>query len=169
MRPSYLSFFPSNNLCTCWTASAKLKIGWNSPWFQIPRKNLVEKRDNINDSRMCVVWAICPYSWRSHGIIKVGKELQDHRLQPVTIPQPRALNVMSSHLLNASRDEDPTTSLGSPFQCLTILSEKKILADAQSEPPWCSLRPFPLVTVTSSHLFFSKLSIPSSLSSSPQE
>jgi len=31
----------------------------------------------------------------------------------------------SIHFLNTSRDEDYTTSLGRPFQCLTTLSMKK--------------------------------------------
>jgi len=33
----------------------------------------------------------------------------------------------STHLFNTCRDGDSTTSLGSPFQFLTILSVKKLL------------------------------------------
>ena len=36
-----------------------------------------------------------------------------------------SLSALSTHLLNTSRDGDSTTSLGSLFQCLTILSVKK--------------------------------------------
>ncbi|KAJ7399438.1 hypothetical protein BTVI_115200 [Pitangus sulphuratus] len=63
------------------------------------------------------------------GIVYVGKNLQDHRVQPVTDPhlvnQTRALSAMSSHSLNTSRDGDSTTSLASLFQCLTMISLKK--------------------------------------------
>jgi len=36
-----------------------------------------------------------------------------------------SLSVISKHFFNISRDVDDTTSLGSPFQLLTILSENK--------------------------------------------
>ena len=36
-------------------------------------------------------------------------------------------SVTSPQFLNTSRDNDPTTSLGSPFQCITTPSKKKVL------------------------------------------
>ena len=36
-----------------------------------------------------------------------------------------SLSTASTHFLNTFRDGDSTTYLGSPFQCLIALSEKK--------------------------------------------
>jgi len=47
--------------------------------------------------------------------------------------------------LNTSRVGDSITSLGSPFQCLTTLSEKQYFLMSSLNLPWCSLKPFPLV------------------------
>jgi len=45
--------------------------------------------------------------------------------------------------MNTSRDDDCTASLGSPFQRLTSLSEKKNFLMYNLNLPWCNLRPFP--------------------------
>ena len=67
---------------------------------------------------------------------------------------------MSKCSLNTSRIGDSTTSLGSPFQCLTTLSEKKYFLTSSLNLPWCSLKPFPLVL---SLVTQEKRPIPSSL------
>ena len=62
-------------------------------------------------------------------IIQVGKDLSDPQVQPQPTqpcPLPTSLSATSPWFWNTSRDGDPTTSLGSPFQCLTALSEKKL-------------------------------------------
>ena len=50
----------------------------------------------------------------------------------------------SKHSLNTSRDGDSTTSLGSPFQCLTTLLEKKLSLKSNLNLPWHNLKTFPL-------------------------
>ena len=50
----------------------------------------------------------------------------------------------STWLLNASRDGDPTASLGSLFQCLITLSVKKFFLISSLNLPWRNLRQFPL-------------------------
>lgn len=47
----------------------------------------------------------------------------------------------STHLLNISTDGDSTTSLGSLFQCLIPLSEKKYILISDLNLPCCNLRP----------------------------
>ena len=56
-----------------------------------------------------------------------------------------SLNTTSKRNLNTTRVSDSTTSLGSPFQCLTTLSEMKFFLISSLNHPWCMLRPFPLV------------------------
>ena len=56
-----------------------------------------------------------------------------------------SLSTTSRRLLNTARDGDPTTSLGSPFQCLTTLSVKKSSLISNLNLPWHNLRPLPLV------------------------
>ena len=58
-----------------------------------------------------------------------------------------SLGTTSRHMcvLHTSRDGDSTTSLGSPFQCLITLLEKKFFLISNWNLPWCNLRPFPLV------------------------
>ena len=51
----------------------------------------------------------------------------------------------STQFLNATRDGDSTTSLGSPFQHLNTLSEKKFFLLSNLNLPLSNLRPFPLV------------------------
>ena len=63
-----------------------------------------------------------------------------------------SLNATSKHSLNTSRVSDSTTSLGSPFQCLTTLSEtfrEVAFPTAQSEPPVAQLEAIPSSPVTS--------------------
>jgi len=47
------------------------------------------------------------------------------------------------HFLNSSRNGDSITSLGSPFQYLTTLLEKKFFLISNLNLPYCNLRPFP--------------------------
>ena len=56
-----------------------------------------------------------------------------------------SLNTTSKRSLNTSRVGDSTTSLGSPFQYLTTLSEKQYFLTSSLNLPWRSLKPFPLV------------------------
>jgi len=68
--------------------------------------------------------------WCDHRIIKVGKDLSDHLVQPSTYHQyfpAMLLTVTSSHFLNTSRDGDPTISLGSLCQCPTAFLDKLFL------------------------------------------
>ena len=51
----------------------------------------------------------------------------------------------SKHFLNTFRDGDSTTSLGSLFQCLTTLLEKKCFLISSLKLPWCNSWPFLLV------------------------
>ena len=63
-----------------------------------------------------------------------------------TMPtKPCPLSATSPHFLNTSRDNDSSTSLGSPFQSLTTLSEKKFVLISYLELQWCNLRPLPLL------------------------
>jgi len=89
---------------------------------------------------------------QSHRITKVGKDTQDHPGQPAPHHQSfslnhMSLNTMSQCSLNASRVGDSTTSPGSPFQCLTTLSEQKYLLMASLNLPWRSLSPFLIITL----------------------
>jgi len=56
-----------------------------------------------------------------------------------------SLNTTSKRSLNTTRLCDSTTSLGSPLQCLTTLSEKQYFLTSSLYLPWRSLKPFPLV------------------------
>lgn len=47
--------------------------------------------------------------------------------------------------LKTYRDRDSTTSLGSPFQCLSTLSEKKFFLLSNPNLPWCNFRLVALV------------------------
>jgi len=51
-----------------------------------------------------------------------------------------SLSTTSKCFLNTSRDGDSTTSLGSPFQCLTALLEKNYFLVSNLNLPWCNLR-----------------------------
>jgi len=69
-----------------------------------------------------------------------------------------SLNTMSKHSLNTSRIGDSTTSLGSPFQCLTTLSEKYYFLTSSLNLPWHSLKPFLLVLrEVAKHYFFREI------------
>ena len=57
-----------------------------------------------------------------------------------------SLSATPTHLLNTSRDGDPTTSLGSLLQCLITLPANKIFPNIQSKPPLAQLE------AVSSHL-----------------
>jgi len=54
-------------------------------------------------------------------------------------------SVPSICFLNLSKEGDSTTSMGSPFHCLAILSEIKFFIILDLHLPWCNLRPFSLV------------------------
>ena len=56
-----------------------------------------------------------------------------------------SLSAISRCFLNTSRGGDSITFLGSLFQCLTALSEKKFLLKSDLNCPCCNLRPFPLI------------------------
>ena len=56
-----------------------------------------------------------------------------------------SLSTTSKWFLNTFRDGDSTTSVGSPFQCLTTLAVKKCFLISNLNLPWHNLRPFPLV------------------------
>ena len=58
-----------------------------------------------------------------------------------------SLNTTSKHSLNTSRVGDSTTSLGSPFQCLTTLSV--IFSIAQMESPLVQIKAIPFSRITS--------------------
>jgi len=62
-----------------------------------------------------------------------------------------SLSTTSKWFLNTSRVGDSTTSLRSPFQCLTALSVKKCFLISNLNLPWCNLRPFPLIL---SHIMY---------------
>ena len=52
------------------------------------------------------------------------------------------LNITSTCFLNTSRDGDSSTSLGSPFQCLTTLSKKDFFLISNLNFPWWNLSLF---------------------------
>lgn len=54
-----------------------------------------------------------------------------------------SLSTTSQYLLNISRDENSTTSMGSQYQCVTTLSMKKFLLTSNLSLHWCNVRPFP--------------------------
>jgi len=56
-----------------------------------------------------------------------------------------ALSNTSTHFLDISRDSVSTTSLGSLFQYLITLSEKKFFLISNLNLSWHNLSPFPLV------------------------
>ena len=51
--------------------------------------------------------------------------------------------------LNTSRNGDSATSLGSLFQCLTILSVKKVFPNSQAKPPLMQLEAIASHPITS--------------------
>jgi len=51
-----------------------------------------------------------------------------------------SLNAVFALLLNASRDGDSTTSLGSLFQCITTLLEKKSFLTPNLNLPWLNFQ-----------------------------
>ena len=55
-----------------------------------------------------------------------------------------SLSITSTLSLNTFRDSDPTTSLGSLFQCSTNPSEKECFLISNLNLPWCNLKPLPL-------------------------
>jgi len=59
--------------------------------------------------------------------------------------QTMSRSATSTRVVNPSRDGDPTTSLGSLFQCLTTLSVKTFFLISNLNLPRRSLRPLPLV------------------------
>jgi len=56
-----------------------------------------------------------------------------------------SLNETLTLSLNTSRDGDSTTSLGSLFHYLTILSENNFFLIFNLNLPWCNLKPLPLI------------------------
>lgn len=52
---------------------------------------------------------------------------------------PWAPSAMPSLSLNSCRDSNSITSLGSPFQCLIILSMEKFILMSDLNLPWCTL------------------------------
>ena len=67
---------------------------------------------------------VCSGTPYSHRIIKVGKALSDHLVQPPAAPCPltTSLSATSTRFFNTSGDGDCTASLGSLCHCLTTLS-----------------------------------------------
>ena len=55
----------------------------------------------------------------------------------------KSLSTNYKHFLKSSRVSDSTTSLGSPFQCVS--TPLKLFLTSNLNLPWCNLRPFPLV------------------------
>lgn len=80
------------------------------------------------------------YLSHSHRIIEAGKDCQVHPIQPhpTVTTSPSATSLHSS---NTSRDGDSNTSLSSPCQFITILSENKLFLVSNLNLPWCNLRP----------------------------
>ena len=66
------------------------------------------------------------------------------------------LSTTSKCFLNTSRDSDSTTSLGSPFQCLTILLENRFFQISNLNLPWGNTRTVPLVLVLTVSVILSK-------------
>ena len=60
-----------------------------------------------------------------------------------------SLSTTSNLFLNTPKDGDSTASLGNLFQCQTALSQKKGLLISKLNLPWCNLRLFPVVNLTS--------------------
>ena len=56
-----------------------------------------------------------------------------------------ALSTTFKCFLNIPRNDDFITSLGSPFQLMTTISEKKFILISNLNFSCCNLRPFPLV------------------------
>ena len=79
-----------------------------------------------------------------HRMIDVGKELYDHQVQPSSYHQGCPLTTLT-RLLSTSTDSDSTTSLGSPCQCITTLSENKCFLISNLNLPWHNMRPSPLI------------------------
>ena len=82
-----------------------------------------------------------------HRIIKVGKDLysSNHPPTPSAAHHTMSLSAVSALSLTTSRDSNPTASLGSLFQCVTTLLEKKCFLTPSLAVPWYNLRPFPPV------------------------
>ena len=95
---------------------------------------------------------LCTWS-QNHRIIKVGKDHEDYPVQPSTYPQycpiTTRLRTTPTLSLNTSRDADPTTSLGSLFQCITTPPEKKFFLISNLTLSWHNLRPSPLILLLS--------------------
>jgi len=65
--------------------------------------------------------------------------------RPMFLHEIMSFTTTSKCFLNISRDGATTTSLGSPFQCLITLLEKKFLLISNLNLSWLNLRPFPLL------------------------
>jgi len=101
---------------------AALDISWLFNWH---RKDLSASENS---------WDLClAIKLQNYRITKVGKDLQGHIVQPCTCtPLNHVPYTTIKHFSNTFRDGDSTTSLGSPFQCLIILSKKKYLRENYS-------------------------------------
>lgn len=67
-------------------------------------------------------------------IIKVGKDLEDHLVQPSTNITHKTKSLSTTSKLSLNTPRDSTTFLGDPFQLLTTLSANK-LGNFQLELP----------------------------------
>jgi len=83
-----------------------------------------------------------PLISQEHRIIKAGKTTAITTTN--TSPLSTSISATSPVFLNTSKDGDSTTSLGSPFQHLTTLWEKKFFLISNLSLPWCNFRPSPL-------------------------
>lgn len=82
----------------------------------------------------------------SFRLVKILKNPTVSSWKPTTARSTNSMTLSSTSMshFNISRDGDSTTSLGSPFRCLVILSLKKI-PSVQSKPCLANLGPFCLV------------------------
>ena len=82
-----------------------------------------------------------------HRIIKVGKDLQDHLIQPSPYHQYHPLNHVPMHHVQPfpGMVTLPLPRQPVPMPDYSDISEKKCLLIFNLNLPWCNLRPFPLV------------------------
>ena len=84
-------------------------------------------------------------SWNHQGWKRPQRTSSPTILPPPIFPVwTLSLSKTSKCFLNSSRDDDPTASLDSPFQCLSTLLAKKFLLTSSLHLPWCNSRSVPL-------------------------
>jgi len=118
-----------------------LHFGGGSPQpqpTQPPCSHFTSSRP-ISSSQLRGMRDFSPSTHQMKHRMKVGKDVQDHQVQPPNpFPLTMSLSATSPQFLNTCREGNSIASLGSLFQCLVTLSGNKLI--------YIQLDPFPGTT-----------------------